>query len=260
LGSRGVYHKVLNRHVAKTSQDEAAPRLILGEEAPTTFAVQENGAKFEISFEQGYSVGLFLDQRENRRRLLQNHVAAEFSVVAGGLSGRSVLNTFAYTCGFSVCAALSGAKTTSLDLSRKYLEWGQRNFQLNRVNPGEHDFIYGDVFDWAERLRKKDRQFDLILLDPPTFSRSKMSVFQAERDYGRLLEAILPLLKGEGTLFASTNASKVAPDDFMARVRGAVANSGRKIGRLLYVPQPVDFPISREEPGYLKTLWVSVLR
>jgi 23S rRNA (cytosine1962-C5)-methyltransferase len=255
---RAMYQKLLNRQVARASQQESAPQLVFGLTAPPTFTVQENGVAYEISFEQGYSVGLFLDQRENRRRLLVNHVAADFPVIPEGLAGRSVLNTFAYTCGFSVCAALAGAKTTSLDLSKKYLEWGQRNFHLNQLNPEEHDFIYGDVFDWAPRLQKKGRSFDLVILDPPTFSRSKDRVFNAERDYGKLIATVLPLLNPGGVLFASTNAHKLAPEDFIEQLQQTIAQAGRTITQMHYVPQPPDFPISKEEPAYLKTVWMRV--
>jgi 23S rRNA (cytosine1962-C5)-methyltransferase len=255
---RGMYHKTLNRQVGRASQQESAPQFVFGLTAPPTFKVKENGVLYEISFEQGYSVGLFLDQRDNRRRLLVNHIAAGFPVMPGGLQGRTLLNTFAYTCGFSVCAALAGAKATSLDLSKKYLEWGQRNFRLNALNPEDHDFIYGDVFDWAPRLQKKGRKFDIVILDPPTFSRSKQGVFQAERDYGKLVETVLPLLNAGGVLFASTNAHKLSPEYFIADLRDAIARAGRKIDQMHFVPQPIDFPISKEEPAYLKTVWMRV--
>jgi 23S rRNA (cytosine1962-C5)-methyltransferase len=255
---RGAYYKVLNPDVARASQSEAAPHLLFGLAAPRGFNVQENGVRFEISFEQGYSVGLFLDQRDNRRRLLVNYIAPDFPVMPAGLNGRSVLNTFAYTCGFSVCAAMAGAKTTSLDLSKRYLEWGQRNFRLNGLDPKEHDFIYGDVFDWAPRLAKKGRKFDVVILDPPTFSRSKERVFQVERDYGALLVAVLPLLNARGVLFASTNAHKLVPEKFVEKVEAAIKKAGRKVVQRHYVPQPIDFPISKEEPAYLKTLWLRV--
>ncbi len=255
---RGVYHKLLNRQVARSSPQESAPQLILGSPAPAAFTVAENGVQYEISFQQGYSVGLFLDQRDNRRRLLTNHVAPDFPLNAGGLAGRSVLNTFAYTCGYSLCAALAGARTTSLDLSKKYLEWGQRNFRLNGLNSDEHDFIYGDVFDWVQRLRKKGRRFDIVLIDPPTFSRGKDRVFQADRDYASLATAILPLLEKNGVLFASTNAHKLAPADFLKLVEEGAGKAGRKILKSHYVPQPLDFPISRAEPAYLKTVWLQM--
>jgi 23S rRNA (cytosine1962-C5)-methyltransferase len=170
-----------------------------------------------------------------------------------------VLNTFAYTCGFSVCAALAGARTTSLDLSKKYLEWGKRNFTLNGLDPAQHDFVYGDTFDWLKRFAKKGRSFNVIILDPPTFSQSKEhGVFRAEKDYGRLVKAALPVLDSGGVLFASTNAAELSPERFLAQINEAVVSSGRKIVQQHYVPQPPDFPISRSEPGYLKTVWLRV--
>jgi 23S rRNA (cytosine1962-C5)-methyltransferase len=258
-GVTGVYHKLLNRQVRRVCAEEASPRLVSGVEAPERFAVLENGVRFELSFHEGYSVGLFPDQRDNRRRFLVNHVAAEFPMFEGGAAGREVLNTFAYTCGFSVCAARAGARTTSLDLSKKYLEWGRRNFALNGLDPAAHDFIYGDVFDWLRRLGKKQRSFDAIVLDPPTFSQSKEhGVFRAEKDYGKLATAALPLLKPGGVLFASTNTAGLEPGDFLQAVQSALAKAGRKCLRQHYVPQPPDFPISRAEPGHLKTVWLRV--
>jgi 23S rRNA (cytosine1962-C5)-methyltransferase len=251
-----VYLKLLTKSVSRTSTAEAQPQLISGEAAPEPFTIQENGILYEISFQQGYSVGLFLDQRDNRRRLLTNYVAPQFPLFENGLAGREVLNTFAYTCAFSVCAAVGGARTTSLDLSKKYLDWGKRNFTLNHIDPAAHDFIFGDLFDWAPRLAKKNRLFDLILLDPPTFSHSKSGIFQAEKHYRKLVSAVLPLLHPNGILFASTNAQKLAPEKFLAEIRSAAADARRRILQEQYIPQPPDFPVTRDEPAYLKTVWL----
>ena len=257
--SRGVYHKRLTRQVRRTAVPQASPQLVMGEAAPDTFAIQENGLQFELSFMEGYSVGLFLDQRENRRRLLVNHVAAKFPLFPLGMRGVDVLNTFAYTCGFSVCAAKAGARVTSLDLSKKYLEWGKQNFALNGLDAARHDFIFGDAFDWMKRLGKKNRAFDLIVLDPPTFSQSKEhGTFQAVKDYGHLVSAALPLLKPEGNLLASTNAARLEPEKFLELVMAAVKSAGRKVLLDHYVPQPADFPVSRDEPAYLKTVWLKL--
>jgi 23S rRNA (cytosine1962-C5)-methyltransferase len=259
LSCRGAYHKLLNKAVSRARIDEAAPQHIAAELAPRSFVVTENGVKFEVSFEQGYSAGLFLDQRENRRRLLTGYVAPEFHLFDENFRGKDVLNTFAYTCGFSLCAARAGARTTSLDLSKKYLDWGRRNFALNGVNPAEHDFIYGDVFDWTARLAKKGRTFDLVLLDPPTFSHAKSAgIFQAEKHYGRLVSAVLPILRKGGILFASTNAHKLTPESFLGQISGAVGNGNRIVVQERYIPQPIDFPISKEEPAFLKTVWLRV--
>jgi 23S rRNA (cytosine1962-C5)-methyltransferase len=293
-GARGVYHKVLNRQVRRATTSEASAQLMLGEAAPDRFEILENGVRYELRFNEGYSVGLFLDQRDNRRRFLTGHVAAGFSLIGspaplpvettsspqppafrgqGSQSsgehssrlkewsrpGYEVLNTFAYTCGFSVCAALGGARVTSLDLSKKYLDWGKRNFVLNGLEPTRHDFLYGDTFDWLRRLAKKGRAFDAIVLDPPTFSQSKTGgLFRAEKDYARLVSISLPLLKPDGVLLASTNAADWPPQEFVEAVKEAAHSCGRPLAQTHYAPQPLDFPITRAEPGYLKTVWLRV--
>ena len=257
--ARGIYHKLLNRQVRRTTIDEASPQLVSGEAAPERFMIRENGLRFELSFNEGYSVGLFLDQRDNRRRFLANHVSAGFPLLERGAAGAEVLNAFAYTCGFSVCAAKAGARTTSLDLSKKYLEWGRRNFALNDLDPAAHDFIFGDVFDWFRRLAKKQRAYDVIVLDPPTFSQSKENgAFRAEKDYGKLVNAALPLLKPGGVLLASTNAAELEPESFLEVIRNSVSDARRRITHQHYVPQPPDFPVSRAEHAYLKTVWQRV--
>jgi 23S rRNA (cytosine1962-C5)-methyltransferase len=301
--ARGAYHKILRRQAGRAVRAEASPQLALGEAAPERFAVRENGVQFELSFSEGQSVGLFLDQRDNRRRLLSRHVAAGFSLLqpspplatgnrrwdvpraltpcsptgnglglglglrvglglglrVGGEGSWEILNAFAYTCGFSVCAAKAGARTTSLDLSKKWLDWGRHNFALNQVDPAGHEFLHGDALDWLRRLGKKQRRFDVILLDPPTFSQSKASgVFRAEQDYSRLVTAALPVLKSGGVLFASTNAEGWPPEEFLASVAEAIHGSNRRILQHHYAPQPPDFPVSRAEPAYLKTVWLRV--
>ncbi len=257
--ARGAYHKILSRHVRQSKVADASPQLVFGEAAPERFEILENGIRYEMSFNEGYSVGLFLDQRDNRRRFLTSHIAANFPIPEIGNLKSEILNCFAYTCGFSVCAAKAGARTTSLDLSKKYLEWGKRNFALNGLDPAAHNFIYGDAFDWLRRLAKKGRAFDAIVLDPPTFSQSKETgVFRVEKNFGDLVAAVLPVLKPNGVLLASTNAADWPPEKFLASVEAAVRATKRKIVKQHYVPQPPDFPVSREEPAYLKTAWVKV--
>ena len=103
---------------------------------------------------------------------------------------------------WSPTGARAGARTTSVDLSKKYLEWGRRNFALNGLDPAPHDFLYGDVFDWLRRLGKKERRFDVIILDPPTFSRSKSGeVFRVERDGGKRQLKVEPWNRVDGQLY-----------------------------------------------------------
>lgn len=256
FSSRGAYHKILSRQVRQTTTAEASPQLALGAAAPGTFEILENGVRYELSFGEGYSVGLFLDQRDNRRRLLVGHVANGFGLPAAA-GGLEVLNVFAYTCGFSVCAAKGGGRVTSLDLSKKYLEWGRRNFRLNGLDPSRHDFIFGDAFDWLRRLGKKGRAFDVLVLDPPTFSKSKQEgVFRVEKNFGDLVAAALPVLKPGGVLLASTNAAEWPAEKFLAAINDAARAGERRVAARHYVPQPPDFPVSRAAPAYLKTVWL----
>jgi 23S rRNA (cytosine1962-C5)-methyltransferase len=277
FSSPGAYHKILSRQVRRSTTTEASPQLVecsgvsaerrnldkadesgfLPKAATTSFEILENGVRYEMSFNEGYSVGLFLDQRDNRRRFLTGHIAADFPQLS--TINYQLLNCFAYTCGFSVCAAKAGARTTSLDLSKKYLEWGKRNFTLNGLDPVAHDFIHGDTFDWLRRLAKKGRAFDAVALDPPTFSQSKEhGTFRAEKDYGKLVAAALPLVKPGGILFASTNAADWPPENFLAEIEKTILAARRKISHRHYFPQPPDFPVSRAEPAYLKTAWMKI--
>ena len=255
FSSRGAYHKILSRKIRGSATVETSPQFIFGEPAPARFEILENGVRYELSFNEGYSVGLFLDQRDNRRRFLTEHVAAGLPELPAAKA--RLLNVFAYTCGFSVCAAKAGTHTTSLDLSKKYLDWGRRNFQLNGLDPAAHDFIFGDAFDWLRRLAKKGRPFDAVVLDPPTFSQSKEhGAFRAEKDYGGLAIAAVKLVRPGGFLFASTNAADWQAEDFLQELESVVQPAGRNIVRLHYFPQPPDFPVSREQPAYLKTAWL----
>ena len=221
----GTYHKRLERRIQRVASVQASPRLVLGASRAGTIRdprerrsvrIEFRGRLFRRSLSRSTRQPAPPPDRAHCRRILIADCRCRCRLTGQRSSAtaarfrhnRQILNVFAYTCGFSVCAALAGARTTSLDLSKKYLEWGRRNFALNGLDPGGHDFIFGDAFDWLRRLAKQGRIFDVVLLDPPTFSQSKShGVFRAEKDYGALVSAALPLLKPGGVLFASTNAA-----------------------------------------------------
>ena len=256
-GARGVYHRLLERRARHTARELLCPAHLLGAEAEPEIRVRENGVTFALRFKEGYGAGLFLDQRDNRRRLLVNHVAAGFPAFSVPPKEARVLNLFAYTCGFSVCAALAGAQTTSVDLSRRYLDWGQRNFQVNGLNPAAHEFLVGDAFAWLRRLRRRGRRFHVVLVDPPTFATSKEGgAFVVGRDLGRLVVSAAGLLQEQGALFVATNAAAYAPERLVATVCAAVQRAGLSVVAQHYAPQPPDFPLSRAQPAHLKTLWL----
>lgn len=161
--------------------------------------VAEGGLKFRVNFDDYLDTGLFLDHRLTRARL---------RMAAGGAR---FLNLFAYTATATVYAAAGGAvTTTSVDLSRTYLEWGQRNLMLNALTGSAHRFVQDDCRTWLEGMARQSERFELIFLDPPTFSNSKRmeGVLDIERDHPQLITAAMRLLAPQGTLLFSTNAQR----------------------------------------------------
>src|SRR3954452_15234570 len=164
--------RIFTRFLPKKNEERQRPELVFGEKEanPHTIAM-EQFLKYAIDFADGYSVGLFVDQRENRRYLRQQRP-------------QSMLNCFAYTCAFSVTAAAAGAKTVSIDLSKKSLQRGKENFALNNLLPADHQFIADDVLRVLPRLARKGEKFDVIILDPPTFSRThRGKTLHVEHDF-----------------------------------------------------------------------------
>ena len=123
FSATGAYHKILSRQVRRTTATEASPQPVWGEAAPERFEICENGVRFELGFNEGYSTGLFLDQRDNRRRFLTGHIAAEFPFPELRTPNSELLNVFSYTCGFSVCAA-KPARKRQASISRKNISNG----------------------------------------------------------------------------------------------------------------------------------------
>ncbi|MBB5350564.1 23S rRNA (cytosine1962-C5)-methyltransferase [Haloferula luteola] len=231
---RPIYHKRLDQH------QKESPVHLAGAQVNAPFLIKENGLAYEISFQAGYSQGIFLDQRCNRLALRQRLGR-----------GKSLLNTFAYTGAFSVAAASVGAVTTTLDLSQPYLDWAKRNLEHNGLDPASHHFCKGDTFHWLARFAKQGRQFDAIVLDPPTFSRDKDGkVFRVERDYGRLASLAAQCLSPHGVLLASTNCRQLTDATFLRTLREAIPR-GRHFSS---VPMPPDFT----GEAYLKSVWVEM--
>jgi 23S rRNA (cytosine1962-C5)-methyltransferase len=237
-GCRSVWWKRLDQ------RDKQSPQPIAGDAPSAPFAVRELGLNYEIDLTAGYSQGLFLDQRDQRARLMSQLAP-----------GQRMLNLFAYTCAFSVAAAARGAVTTSVDLSRPYLEWGKRNMALNGLDSESHFFCRGDVPEWLRRFAKKGRTWDWIVVDPPTFSRNADGkLFRVENDFPALTAACLEVLAPGGWLLASTNHRGLTPSRFEALVRDGAALAGRRVLAAEPGRMPADFT---GEP-YLKALWLSV--
>jgi 23S rRNA (cytosine1962-C5)-methyltransferase len=201
--------------------------------------VVEFEARFAVRPTAGLSVGLFLDMREVRAWVGHNVV------------GRSVLNLFAFTCAFGVSAMLGKAeRVVNVDLSRPYLEWGQDNYRLNDLAADEQDFIYGDAFDWLGRFARRGTRFDLVVVDPPSFSSSPFSV---SRDYPRLVDAAARIVAHAGILVAATNHAGTSEERFEAWLRAGLATAGRH-GQLVqqWHEPAADFPVAPGHTPYLK--------
>jgi 23S rRNA (cytosine1962-C5)-methyltransferase len=222
--------RVFARSMPRKSEQHEPPRLIYGDASEDFRTVAtERHLRFGIDFGTGYSPGLFLDQRENRHYLRQLR------------SGR-LLNCFAYTCSFSVCAAAGGAATLNVDLSRKYLARGRENFALNSLPTIDHRFVADDVRAVLPRLARKGEKFDAIILDPPTFSRSPGGKsFQVEHDFEALLLDALPLAERDSHVLLSTNCTAIREHALEVMARYCLKKARR--AATFHRPPPLpDFP------------------
>src|SRR5262245_42979718 len=228
--ARCPVRRVFARLIPRKSERRESPALVIGDpsESLQTIAT-EWYLRFGIDFGTGYSPGLFLDQRENRRYV--RHIAP-----------KRLLNCFAYTCSFSVYAASTGASTLNIDLSKKYLGRGRENFALNRLSTLDQRFIVDDVRSVLPRLARRGEKFDAIILDPPTFSRSpEGKTFQVQHDFERLLNTALAVAERDAHVLVSTNCSALGVRALEVMARHCLKESRRAatLHRPLLLP---DFP------------------
>ena len=235
-----AFDRIFERELPRQADARSAPKLFAGDGSlsPGTIAA-ERGMRFSIDFTAGYSVGLFPDQRCNRALVRAWRPA-------------KTLNLFAYTCSFSVAAALGGGHVTSVDLSRKSLDRGRRNFSENGLDPDAHEFIAGDVLRVLPRLGRRAAVFDCVILDPPTFSRGEGGkTFRVEHDMAYLALSALSVVSPRGRLLLATNCTKMADADLRAAARYALKASSRGAD-LHHEPPPPDVPTSQAA----RTLWI----
>ena len=246
LSPRGIYEKTRpqkTRELEASGESKRYGRLLTGIAAPERLEVRENGLNFLVSMEQGLNTGLFLDQRINRRELMTR------------VQEKRVLNLFSYTGAFSVAAAASGAQqVTSVDASPGYTEWAQNNFGINRLNPKRHVFIVGDCLSVLADLALQGKRYDIILMDPPSFSTTAKSRFPTRGGTSDLVTAALPLLQNNGLLITSSNHQKLDLADYLKELRRASIKTGSELRVVSISGQPEDFPypVTFPEGRYLK--------
>lgn len=223
------------KHLDKDNKE--APLFLCGPERDSRFLIREQGVSLWLDMNTGYSQGLFLDQRDNRRRVRELTRPED-----------RVLNTFSYTGAFSVYAALAGAVTTTLDLAQPCLDWARENMEVNRIDPASQFFCKGDTLHWLERFARQGKRFHGIVLDPPTFSRDKEGhIWRVEKDYGRLAALAFRCLEPGGWMLCTTNCRKLSRRDFLTQLKTALPAGVRLT--------PGEMPFDFTGENYLKIVW-----
>jgi 23S rRNA (cytosine1962-C5)-methyltransferase len=251
LDPRGVYLKVhpkqSNTLVDPRTPDLAPKDPVRGVAAADPLVIREGGLAFRVRLGDGLKTGIFLDQRDNRRRI--RDIAR----------GKRVLNLFAYTCAFSVAAAAGGAlSTVNVDASKGALEWGLANFQENDLLSSAHQMIADDALVWLKHAAKRSDRYDVIVLDPPSYATTKTSRFSAADDYSDLAARALVLLARGGILLASTNHRGISAGKFRKYLHEAGRIARSTIVQIKDLPCPPDFPAQMGAVSHLKSAIVTV--
>lgn len=233
-----------DRTVSETrSASHIAVDVQIGEGNSKTI-VEENGLQFHVDLNDHLNQGLFLDMRKNRK------------LVASYAKDRSVLNCFAYTCSFGVyCRKAGASRVTNVDISDKFLQKGKENYRLNQLHEGRSEFVGEHAVHYLDRVAKRNNFFDIIILDPPSFSRFKGTVFSVKKDMPALIEKAFRALTQDGILFVSTNLSTISRAQLEEWAKFAAQKTGRKITEVNRLGQDIEFRGS----GLMKESFLSAL-
>ena len=242
---QGIYEKKRFNTDGQYVEDDD---FVKGERAPSPLIIKENGVNFAVHLNDGAMVGVFLDQREVRKTIRDKYA-----------KGKTVLNTFSYTGAFSVYAALGGAvKTTSVDLAKRSLPKTTEQFNVNNIDEKTQVILVEEVFHYFKYAKKKNLKFDVVIMDPPSFARSKKVTFRAEKDYTSLVSDAIAITEKNGLIVASTNASTFGMEKFKGFVDQAFKENKVKYKIVEEFSLPSDFATIKEfkEGNYLKVLFI----
>lgn len=249
LGARSVYLKRrLRKDLRHVERETIAPSAPLLGNAPAELVVDEGDLKVKVELGDGMSTGLFVDQRENRRRVRELSRGAE------------VLNLFSYTCSFSVAAASGGAtKVTSVDTSARALARGVENFRINALEPERHGFVREDALVFLKRAARRGARYDLVVLDPPSFSsRGGAKAWSFARDYAELARAALAVVKSNGSLLAVTNHRRTRALTLRRLLVETAEQLGRSVQRAKILPAALDCPDGPNGPEPSKSVLITL--
>ena len=212
---------------------------------PDPILFKENGLTFESDPIHGQKTGFFLDQRDNRARVEKLS------------QGKSVLNVFAYTGGFSVYAARGGAKeVVSVDISAPALEAARRNMEHNKLSAA-HETIAEDAFQVLTRMETQKQLFDLVIIDPPMFAQNEKQVAAALAAYRRLTRLGLGVLRKGGAFVQASCSSRIDSETFFESTQQTAREAGRRLTEVEYSGHALDHPIGFKEGAYLKCLFAT---
>jgi 23S rRNA (cytosine1962-C5)-methyltransferase len=243
-GLRGVYERSDVEVRAKEGLEQCTG-VLWGEQPPQLVEILENGRHFLVDVRQGHKTGFYLDQRENRARL------------PAFCAGAQVLDVFAYTGAFAVCAAAGGAsQVTLVESSAPALDLARRNLALNGFQRRSVEVVEGDVFSVLRGCRAQGRRFDVVVLDPPKFAHSQREVERAARAYKDVNLLAFRLLRPGGMLFTFSCSGAVSADLFQKIVFGAAVDAQREAQIVGVLAQGADHPVALTFPegAYLKGL------
>ena len=243
---KGIYEK--KRFDTKGQYVENESDFVCGTEAPKPLSVKENDVNFAVYLDDGAMTGIFLDQKEVRKTIRDKYS-----------KGKTVLNAFSYTGAFSVYAALGGAvKTTSVDLAKRSLAKTSEQFAVNDIDPNSQEIIVDDVFNYFKYAVKKQYKFDMVVLDPPSFARSKKMTFSVSKDYVKLLKEAIQITNKNGIIVASTNSANFGMMKFRQFIEQAFKELSGRYDILETFSLPKDFRVCNEfkEGDYLKVVFI----
>jgi len=248
LKPAGIYERS-DSDARKKENLKPVKGLLYGKEPPDLLEIKENGINFLVDIKGGHKTGFYLDQRDNRL------LVSEFA------KGKSILNCFSYTGGFSAYALASGAKSvTQVDGSSSALDTARKNIELNKLNLSSVKNINDDVFDVLRKFRDERRSFDLIILDPPKFAESVSQINKASRGYKDINLLAFKLLEPGGILFTFSCSGHISQELFQKIIAGAAVDAEREVKIIKQLTQSSDHPVASNFPEglYLKGLVCTV--
>ncbi|QLK85716.1 class I SAM-dependent rRNA methyltransferase [Staphylococcus sp. 17KM0847] len=239
-----IYEKTRFKHT------RIASGFVTGEAPQFPIVVEENFTFYNVHLDDGPMTGIFLDQKEVRKKIRDYYS-----------EGRQLLNLFSYTGAFSVISAHQAEQTTSVDLANRARHLTEENFGLNGIDPKSQKIFIMDTFDYYKYAERHGLMFDTIVIDPPSFARNKKKTFSVIKDYDKLIKGALPLLNKKGTLVLSTNHSMYSLKAFKNMVKQTMSQLGVEyhIDEVMGLPKDFKTHPHYKPSKYLKVIFITLM-